>query len=84
LRLHHPNHTRLRSGGLTLRFLRDPTVPFTNNQAERDGRTDLLRDVLRAVKAATMIAAAAGVKVLVATKPVVFRRGADSLAAVVR
>jgi transposase len=31
-----------------------------------------------------MIAAAAGVKVLVATKPVDFRRGADSLAAVVR
>ena len=31
-----------------------------------------------------MIAAPAGVKVLVATKPVDFRRGADSLAAVVR
>jgi hypothetical protein len=27
----------------TLRFLRDPTVPFTNNQAERDGRTMKLR-----------------------------------------
>jgi transposase len=31
-----------------------------------------------------MIAVPAGVKVLVATKPVDFRRGADSLAAVVR
>ena len=31
-----------------------------------------------------MIAAAAGVKILVATKPVDFRRGADSLAALVR
>lgn len=31
-----------------------------------------------------MIAAAAGAKILVATKPVDFRRGADSLAAVVR
>jgi transposase len=31
-----------------------------------------------------MIAAAAGVKVLVATRPVDFRRGADSLAALVR
>jgi transposase len=31
-----------------------------------------------------MIAAPAGVKVLVATKPVDFRRGAESLAAVVR
>jgi transposase len=31
-----------------------------------------------------MIAAAAGAKVLMATKPVDFRRGADSLAAVVR
>jgi hypothetical protein len=31
-----------------------------------------------------MIAAPAGVKVLVATKPVDFRRGTDSLAAVVR
>ena len=31
-----------------------------------------------------MIAAAAGVKILVATKPVDFRRGADSLVALVR
>jgi transposase len=31
-----------------------------------------------------MIAAPAGIKVLVATRPVDFRRGADSLAAVVR
>jgi transposase len=27
----------------TLRFLRDPTVPFTNNEAERDGRMMKLR-----------------------------------------
>jgi transposase len=27
----------------TLRFLRDPTIPFTNNQAERDGRMMKLR-----------------------------------------
>jgi transposase len=27
----------------TLRFLRDPTVPFTNNRAERDGRMMKLR-----------------------------------------
>ena len=27
----------------TLRFLRYPTVPFTNNQAERDGRMMKLR-----------------------------------------
>jgi transposase len=27
----------------TLRFLRDPTVPFPNNQAERDGRMMTLR-----------------------------------------
>jgi transposase len=27
----------------TLRCLRDPTVPFTNNQAERDGRMMKLR-----------------------------------------
>ena len=26
-----------------MRFLRDPTVPFTNNQAERDGRMMKLR-----------------------------------------
>ena len=27
----------------TLRFLHDPTVPFTNNEAERDGRMMKLR-----------------------------------------
>jgi transposase len=26
-----------------LRFLRDPTIPFSNNQAERDGRLMKLR-----------------------------------------
>ena len=40
--------------------------------------------VLRAVKGDDMITVPAGIRVLVATKPVDFRRGADSLAALVR
>jgi hypothetical protein len=43
-----------------------------------------LTTVLRAGRAADMIAVPAGMRVLVATKPVDFRRGADSLAALVR
>ena len=43
-----------------------------------------LTKVLRAVKAATWITVPAGVRVLVATKPVDFRRGADSLAALAK
>ncbi len=43
-----------------------------------------LTTALRAVEGGDMIAVPAGVRVLVATKPVDFRRGADSLAALAR
>ena len=50
-------------------------------RAQRGIDLGWLKEVLRAVKAAKMIAVQAGMRVLVATKPVDFRRGADSLAA---
>jgi hypothetical protein len=43
-----------------------------------------LTTVLRAGKGGDMIAVPAGVRVLVATKPVDFRQGADSVAALAR
>ena len=46
-------------------------------RAERGVDLGGLRDVLRAVKGGDMIAVAAGVKVLVATKPVDFRNYAE-------
>ena len=36
-----------------LRFLSDPTVPFTNNLAERDGRMMKLRQKIRPLPAAS-------------------------------
>ena len=44
----------------------------------------LLAAVLRTLKAARMIVPPSGVRVLVATRPVDFRRGADGLAAIVQ
>ena len=53
-------------------------------RAERGVDLGWLRDVLAHREGGDMIAVAAGVKVLVATKPVDFRKGADGLAALVR
>ena len=50
-------------------------------RAKRSVDLGWLRDVLRAVRAATEIAVPAGMRVPVATKAADFRRGADSLAA---